>query len=178
MTWIVHNTGLPSEKVFMPPEKTKIKATNKMQLKHNLRPKASEINIVPNLHSMLISVQKMADTDYIVVFDKNEARISNATTTIVLAPKDPLLVTPRCQDTGLWEINLDCRVLDQEYPSSSLWALMKQMPSLTSPTTNKPYYTTAHWRDSPRSNAFGRSPDGKLCNVARPDNNPHIQAFP
>ena len=29
----------------------KIKVTNKMQLKHNLWPKASTINIVPNLHS-------------------------------------------------------------------------------------------------------------------------------
>jgi hypothetical protein len=28
------------------------------------------MNIVPNLHSMLISVPKMADGDYILVFDK------------------------------------------------------------------------------------------------------------
>ena len=65
-----HNIGLPSKKVFMLPDKTKIKATNKMWLKHNLWPKASKINIVPNMLSM-ISVPKMADTDYIAVFDKN-----------------------------------------------------------------------------------------------------------
>ncbi len=70
-----HNTGLPSEKVFMLPDKTRIRATNKMQLKHNLRPKASKMNIIPNLHSTLINVPKMADSDYIVVFDKKEARI-------------------------------------------------------------------------------------------------------
>ncbi len=96
-----HDTSLPSEKVVMFPDKTRIIATNKMQLKHNLRPKASKMNIVPNLHSMLISVPKMADTDYIAVFDKKEARIYNAMTTIVLATKDPILVAPRCQDTGL-----------------------------------------------------------------------------
>jgi hypothetical protein len=31
-----HDTGLPSEKVSMLPDKTKIKATIKMRLKHNL----------------------------------------------------------------------------------------------------------------------------------------------
>jgi hypothetical protein len=60
-----HDTSPPSEEVFMLPDKTKIKATNKMQLKHNIWPEAHEINIVPNLHSTLISVPKMADADYI-----------------------------------------------------------------------------------------------------------------
>jgi hypothetical protein len=58
-----HDTGLPSEKVFMLPDKTRIRATNKMRLKHNLRSKASEMNIVPNPHSTLISVPNMADAD-------------------------------------------------------------------------------------------------------------------
>jgi hypothetical protein len=65
-----HDTGLPSERVFMLLDKTKIKATKKMRLKHTLWPEASKINIMPNLHSTLISIPKMADTDYIVVFDK------------------------------------------------------------------------------------------------------------
>ncbi len=111
-----HNTGLLSKKVFMLPDKTKIRATNKMWLKHNLQPEASKMNIMPNLHSTLISVPNMADADYISVFDKKEARIYNATTTIVSATKDPILVTPRCQDTRLWKLNLDYEVLGQEYP--------------------------------------------------------------
>jgi hypothetical protein len=97
----LHDTGLLSEKVFMLPDKTRIRASKKMHLKHNLRPKASKMNIVPNLHSMLIRVPKMADADYIAVFNKKEARIYNATTTIVLASKDPILVAPCCQDTRL-----------------------------------------------------------------------------
>ncbi len=64
------DTGLPSEKVFTLPDKTKIRATNKMRLKHDLQPGASKMNIVLNLHSTLISVPKMADADYIAVFDK------------------------------------------------------------------------------------------------------------
>jgi hypothetical protein len=65
---------------------------------------------------MLIIVPKMADADYIAVFDKNVARIYNATTTIVSATKDPILVAPSCQDTVLWKLDLDYEVLDQEYP--------------------------------------------------------------
>jgi hypothetical protein len=43
------------------------------------------MNIIPNLHSMLISIPKMADPDYIYieVFDRKEARIYNATITII-----------------------------------------------------------------------------------------------
>jgi hypothetical protein len=90
-----HHTGLPSKKVFMLPDKTKIKATNKMWLKHNLWPKASKMNIVPNLHLTLISVPKMADTDYIAVFDRKEARINDEMTTIVSSTKYPILIATR-----------------------------------------------------------------------------------
>jgi hypothetical protein len=60
---------------------------------------------------MLISIPKMADAVYIVVCNKKEARIYNATTTIVSATKDAILVAPGCQDTGLWKLNLDYEVL-------------------------------------------------------------------
>jgi hypothetical protein len=111
-----HNTGLPSEKVFMLPDKTRIRASKKMRLKHNLQPEASKMNIVQNLHSTLISVPKLADVDYIEVFDKKEARIYDAMTTILSASKDPILVAPCCQDTGLWKHNLDYEVLGHKYP--------------------------------------------------------------
>ncbi len=80
-----NDTGEPSSKVFMLPNKTKIRATKKMTLQHNLRGKAGEMNIIPNLHSTLISVPKMADHDYIAVFDKKEARIYDGTTTKISA---------------------------------------------------------------------------------------------
>jgi hypothetical protein len=95
-----HDTGLPSEKVFMLPDKAKIKATNKMQLKQHLWPIASKINIIPNLHSMLISVPKMADADYIAVFDKNEARIFNTTTSQHQKTPSLLHCAARTQDHG------------------------------------------------------------------------------
>jgi hypothetical protein len=87
-----------------------------MRLKHYLWPKASKMNIVPNLHSTLISVPKMADADYVAVSDKKDARIYDTTTTIISAIKDPILVAPHCQDTGLWKLDLDYEVLGCKYP--------------------------------------------------------------
>jgi hypothetical protein len=65
-----HDTGLPSNKVIMLPDRTKIKATKMTQLKHKLQAGAGKMNIVPNLHSSLIGVPKMADHRYIAVFHK------------------------------------------------------------------------------------------------------------
>jgi hypothetical protein len=76
------------------------------------------MNIVPNLHSTLISVPKMADHGYIAVFDKNEARIYDWTTTTIMALEEPIIVAPRCEDMGLWkmELDLDFEILGQEHP--------------------------------------------------------------
>ena len=89
-----------------------------MTLQHNLRGKAGEMNIIPNLHSTLISVPKMADHDYIAVFDKKEARIYDGTTTTISANGKPIIVAPRCTETGLWkmELNLDYKNLGREHP--------------------------------------------------------------
>jgi hypothetical protein len=96
-----YNTSLPSRKVFMLPDKSMITATKKMQLKHNLQAGASKMNIVPNLHTMLISVPKMAGHGYIAAFNKHEARIYDGTTTKLTASGNPIIVAPWCEDTGL-----------------------------------------------------------------------------
>ena len=80
-----HDTGRPLTKVFMLPDKSKILATKMMRLKHNLRDGAREMNIVPNLHSTLISIPKMAEHGYIAVFGKKKAKIYNGATTLITA---------------------------------------------------------------------------------------------
>jgi hypothetical protein len=102
-----HDTGLQSKKVFMLPDTSKISATKIMRLKHNLRAGAGKMNIVPNLHSTLISVPKMAEHGYIAVFDKKEARIYDGTTTTITASEEPIIIAPRCDNTGLWKMTLD-----------------------------------------------------------------------
>ena len=88
------DTGEQSQKVFMLPDKSTVRATKKMKLKHKLRGKAGEMNIIPNLHSSLISVPKMADYGYIAVFDKKEARIYDGTTTTISANGEPIIIAP------------------------------------------------------------------------------------
>ncbi len=90
---------------------------------------------MPNLHSTLISVPKMADADYIAVFNKKEARIYNTMTTIVSASKDPILVTPCCQDTGMWKLDLDYEVLGQEYPDQFIVGVDKANAIFNLPNT-------------------------------------------
>jgi hypothetical protein len=102
-----HDTGLPSKKVFMLPDASKIPATKIMRLKHNLGAGAGKMNTVANLHSSLISVPKMADQGYIAVFEKKEARFYDGTTTKIMASGDPIIIAPRCDDTGIWRMNLD-----------------------------------------------------------------------
>ena len=55
------DTGQTSNKTFMFPNNTNQKATKKMQLKHNIRQEAREMNIIPGLHAPRVSVPKLAD---------------------------------------------------------------------------------------------------------------------
>jgi hypothetical protein len=91
-THTMEDTGEPSAKVFMLPDKSTICATRKMLLKHNLRRSAREMNVVPGLHTTLVSIPKFADADYITVFDKNTAKIYDATTTTLAASAAPVIV--------------------------------------------------------------------------------------
>ena len=87
--------GQMSSKTFMLPDKRTHCATKKMLLKYEIRAGAREVNIVPGLHTTLISVPKFADADYITVFDKNKATIYDATTTNVRTTEPPVLTATR-----------------------------------------------------------------------------------
>ncbi len=102
-------TGQPSTKIFMLPDKSRVHATYKMLLKHKLREGAREINKVPGLHSTLVSIPKIVDKDYLVVFDKKLAKTSNAKTTMITAMAEPALKAPRCTATGLWLMPLETK---------------------------------------------------------------------
>jgi hypothetical protein len=102
-------TGQPSTKVFMLPDKSRVRATHKMLLKHKLREGAWEMNIVPGLHSTLVSIPKIVDKDYIVVFDKKLAKTYDAKTTRITTTAEPVLEAPRCTSAGLWLMPLETK---------------------------------------------------------------------
>jgi hypothetical protein len=56
-------------------------------------------------------------------------------TTIVSATKDAILIAPRCQDTGLWELNLDYEVLGREYPDQFIVGINKANAIFDLPNT-------------------------------------------
>jgi hypothetical protein len=101
--------GIKSTKTFMFSDKQTNKATKRMNLKHDLRETAREINIVPGLHSTLISVPKLADAGYMMVFTKDGAAIYDDYATQVMANTPPVLEADRCDHTGLWKLPLHAR---------------------------------------------------------------------
>jgi hypothetical protein len=96
-----------SRKTFMFPDGQTGKATKKMLLKHFLRIAAQEINIVPGLHLVLVSIPKLAEAGYTTVLTKNGAAIYYDNTTALTASNTPILESDWCQHTGIWRLNLD-----------------------------------------------------------------------
>ncbi len=64
------DTGERSTKTFMFPDQRTATATKKMMLKHDLRDGAREMNIVPGMHTSLISISKLADAGYTTCYDE------------------------------------------------------------------------------------------------------------
>ncbi len=58
----------------------------------------------------------MAEHGYIAVFDKRKAKTYDGTTTTIIASVEPIIIAPRCDDTGLWtmNLNLDYEILGRE----------------------------------------------------------------
>jgi len=108
------DTGEASTKTFMFPDMRMNKATKRMLTKHNLRPSAREMNIVPGLHLTIISVPKLVDADYTTVFSKAGAAIYNDYTTTISASNPPIFDADRCDHTGLWKLPLDDKTKEKE----------------------------------------------------------------
>jgi hypothetical protein len=106
---------------------------------------------VPNLHTTLISVPKMAEHGYIAVFDKNEARIYDGTTTKLTSSGDPIIIAPWCDNTGLWkmELNLDYKILGRKYPKQFIAGSDEANAIFDLPNTRQSILYYHRWRDFP-----------------------------
>jgi hypothetical protein len=100
-------TGKTSNNTFMFADKQTCRATKTMLLKHKLCPTAKEMNIVPGLHTTLISEPKLANAGYTTIFEHDKATIYDATTTTIQANNQPNLKAPSCASTGLWKLQLN-----------------------------------------------------------------------
>jgi hypothetical protein len=96
------------------------KATKKMLLKHNLHLATREKNIVPGLHSALVSIPKLVDAGYTTVFNKNGAAIYDDKTTTVMDTNPHVLESECCKHTRMWTLNLnpEATISNQEVPTA------------------------------------------------------------
>ena len=103
-TKLMNPTGRQSNKIFHMPLGDAAPATEVYELKHDLRQPAREMNVLPNLHSTLISGVKLADAGYVSVLDEKTVNIYDSTTTSVKANGPPILQGWRVGN--LWRIPL------------------------------------------------------------------------
>jgi len=64
---------------------------------HKLRDPTTEIHLVENLHTSLVSVPKLTDADYIPVLDKKGGRIYDGYTTTIKVSEKAVLEGYRCK---------------------------------------------------------------------------------
>ncbi len=104
-------------------------------------------------------------------------RIYDAATTIMSATKTPSLLHHAART--LWKLDLDYKVLGQKYPDQFIAGVDKVNTIFDLPNTQQSLlYNHAAAGFPPKDTFFGRGPGGKLCNMARPNNNPNSQALP
>ena len=99
-------TGEKSTKVFKVANGIEEKATEKKLLQHKLRPASREVNIVPGITNSLLSTSKLADDNYITIFDKDKVEIFDATNTKVITTRGAIIRGFRCPITGLHRVPL------------------------------------------------------------------------
>jgi hypothetical protein len=142
----------------MLPNKSRVCATHKMLLKPKLIEGARDMNIVTGLHSTIVSVPKIVDKDYIVVFDKKSAKTYYAKTTMIMAMAEPVLEAPQCTLTGLWRMPLETKtnggnqngnIAGDRASNIEGESQREQMQSSNSQAPARPSSTTMPWRASP-----------------------------
>jgi hypothetical protein len=111
------DTGEMSRKTFVFPDGRIGKATKKLLLKHNLLLAAQETNILPGLHSALVSIPKLADAGYTTVLTKNGAAIYNDNSTAITASNPLILESDWCQHTGMCRLDLDLKTPNLHKPA-------------------------------------------------------------
>jgi len=75
-----------------------------MKLDLNLRDPATEMKVVPCLHTSLISIAKMADANYVTVFTKEGAKVYDGNTTNIVVSERAGLEGYWCKTSGLWRV--------------------------------------------------------------------------
>ena len=99
-------TGIASDKQVSMPNGKQVAAEEKLHLDNQLREPANIGDSIPQLKKTLISNGKIADADYITVYDKEEVNVYDARTTQVTASNAAVMTGYRDKRNGLWRFPL------------------------------------------------------------------------
>ena len=175
-------TGEKSKKIFIIPNSERMPATDKMRMQHQLRHPADEMNIVPGVHTTLISGCKMADADYVTILDKNELNVYDGRTTIIKVSEKAVLKGYRCKQSGLWRIPLKANVVNE---NTDTLLIQRPLPEeaiahvFELPSTEKNNSILSCCSRFPNEgNVVGGCPGRKLQYVARANCQGHHQVLP
>jgi hypothetical protein len=103
---LIH-TNQRSLKRFQVPTGEIIPATSEALLHHKLRGDARKVAVVPGIKTnTLLSTGKMADENYIAIYDKHECNIYDGNTTNITVSNKEVLKGYRCPTSGHWRIPL------------------------------------------------------------------------
>ena len=137
-------TGQTSDKVYVMPMKDEASATKLMKLKRNeLRDKAKEVNLLPGVHSTLVSGVKLADEDYVTITDKNKVAVFDGRKVTIKVTERAVIEGYRDRKTGLWRIplrskveneNMDTMIIDRPDPHHAISHVF-ELPSIAKTIT-------------------------------------------
>ena len=99
-------TGRKSSTIFSMAFGNVAPADNIMRLKMPIRSPADEINIVPGIKHNLLSMNQLAASKYITIFDEDEVNVYDATNTKVTVSRGDVLRGWCMPEEGLWRIPL------------------------------------------------------------------------
>ena len=121
-------TSRESEKTFQNAG-GKISATDEIkQLTSKVIEEAKDVHMVPGIQNNLFSTNQFAKEKYIMIFDKKEVNIYNATNTDIKTTIGDVLRGWRLPDEGLWRIPLDDNV-STEFNLNTKTVKSKEPPS-------------------------------------------------
>ncbi len=86
------HTGKPSHKQFILPDSTVIPATENAEYPFEVRKLAKNLHITPGISkNSLLSTVKLADENYITIFNKDTVNIYDANNTIITVTKGAII---------------------------------------------------------------------------------------
>ena len=107
-------TKIPSYVTFGTPTGHNARASYMAKLEHKIRNPERDVHIVPSLkHLSLLSTIKMADANYIAIYNNDEVNFYDRNTVKIKVSEDAVLRGYKCPRTKLWRVPLMPNIINE-----------------------------------------------------------------